>query len=174
MKALLCITFLALTGCISQPQLYAPPIQREPMLNGQAPKAPKDMLKMSDKETDAFIVQDIAKGTPDASRWTGQRPTVRLFVVETSGRKFVADYGIVEATFKDTGPLKINFFVNGQLLATVAENKSGIKRFEKPVPPEMLKTNVDNLLAIEVDKVWIAPEDHAKLGFLLSAIGLTH
>lgn len=163
---------ILLTGCISQPQIYAPPIQREPMLDGQAPKPPKDMLKMSDRETDAFIVQDIPKGGNDAWRWTGKRPTVRLFIAETAGRKLVVDYSIAEATLKDTGPIKLTFFVNDKPLETVAEVKHGVKHFEKLIPPEMLKVGVDNIFAIEVDKVWIAKEDGAQLGFILAAVGL--
>lgn len=174
MRTVLLISTLALGGCINQPQIYAPPIQREPVLDGQPPKPPKDMLRMSDRETDSYIIQDIPKGSPDPWRWTGQRPTVRLFVEDLKDRKLVVDYSIVEATMKDTGPLKFTFFVNDQPLATVAEDKTGVKHFEKLIPPEMLKANADNVLAVEVDKVWIAPGDGAHLGFLLGAVGLTH
>ena len=168
------VAALLLTGCISQPQLYAPPVQREPMLDGKPPQRPKDMLRMSDRETDAFIVQDIPKGGNDPWRWTGKRPTVRLYVTDTAGRKLVADYSIAEATLKDTGPVKLTFFVNGQPLATVNEDKQGVKHFEKQVPPEMLKSGADNIFAIEVDKVWIAKEDGAHLGFILAGVGLLH
>ena len=165
---------LTLTGCINQPQLYAPPVQREPVLDGQAPKAPKDMLRMSDRDTDAYIIQDIPKSGTDPWRWTGKRPTVRLAVAETSGLKLVVDYSVVENTLKDTGPVNLTFFVNGQPLATVHEDKKSIKHFEKSVPPEMLKPGVDNALAVEIDKVWIAKQDGAQLGFLIGGIGLTH
>ena len=173
MKPLLLIPLVLLAGCISQPQLYAPPIQREPMLDGQAPKPPKDVLKMSDLETDAYIVQDIPKGSPDPWRWTGKRPTVHLFVANPDGRKLVVDYSIAEATLKDTGPVKLTFFVNDQPLATVTEDKQGVKRFERPVPAEMLKAQADNTLAIEIDKVWIAKGDGAQLGFIIASVGLT-
>jgi hypothetical protein len=171
-----CLIFLGgafLTGCVSQPQTYAPPVQREPVLNGQAPKPPKHMLSMSDRETDAFIIQDIPTGSADPWRWTGKRPTVRLYVDDPGGHKLVADYSIAQATFKDTGPVKLTFYVNGQPLETVTENQQGVKHFEKPVPPEMLKPSADNLFAIEIDKVWIAKTDGAQLGFILASIGLT-
>lgn len=164
---------LVLTGCISQPQLYAPPVQREPVLDGQAPKPPKDMLRMSDRETDAYIVQDIPKGSADAWRWTGKRPTVRMFVADAKTRKLVVDYSIAEATFKDTGPVKLTFFVNDQPLATVSEDRHGVKHFEKEVPAGMLRVSADNMFAIEIDKVWIAKEDGAHLGFILASVGLT-
>ena len=83
--ALLSLLLVVLTGCINQPQTYAPPIQREPMLDGQAPKLPKEILRMSDRETDAYIVQDIPRGSPDAWRWTGKRPSVQVFVTDPSG-----------------------------------------------------------------------------------------
>jgi hypothetical protein len=162
-----------LVGCISQPQTYAPPIQREPMLDGQAPKPPKHILLMSDRETDAYIIQDIPRGVADAWRWTGKRPTVRMFVGDPSGRKLVVDYSIAEATLKDTGPVNLTIFVNDQLLASVAETKHGVKHFEKPVPPEMLKASADNTFAIEIDKVWVAKDDGAQLGFILASVGLS-
>ena len=173
MRSLLLLPVIVLTGCISQPQTYAPPIQREPVLNGQAPKPPKDILRMSERETDAYIVQDIPRESADAWRWTGKRPTVRLFVADPGGRKLVVDYSIAETTLKDTGPVTLSFFVNDQLLATVTEDRQGVKHFEKPVPPEMLKPSADNTFAIEIDKVWIAKEDGAKLGFILASVGLT-
>ena len=168
----LCLTLVTLTGCISQPQLYAPPIQREPMLDGKAPTPPKDMVRMSDGDTDSYIVQDIPKGSTDPWRWTGKRPTVRLFVAEPGGRKLVVDYTIAEATFKDTGPVALTFFINDKPLDTVKETRSGVKHFEKPVPAAMFKPNAGNIFAIEIDKVWIAPADGAHLGFMLSGVGL--
>jgi hypothetical protein len=164
---------LLLAGCISQPQTYAPPVQREPMLDGKAPKPPKDMLRMSDRETDAYIVQDIPKTGVEAWRWTGKRPTVRIYVDDPGGRKFVADYSVAQATLKDTGPVKLTFFVNDKPLATVSIDHDGQKHFEHDVPPEMLKPTEDNLFAIEIDKTWTAKEDGAQLGFMLAAIGLT-
>lgn len=162
----------ALTGCISQPQTYAPPVQREPMLDGQAPKPPKHILQMSDRETDAYIVQDIPRGSTDAWRWTGKRPTVRMFVGDPNGLKLMVAYSIAEATFKDTGPVKLTFYVNDKPLATVDEKQHGVKHFEQPIPPEMLKASADNLFAIEIDKVWIAKQDGAQLGFILASVGL--
>ena len=168
------LPFLILSGCISQPQTYAPPVQRQPMLDGNAPRPPKDMLRMSDPETDAYIIQDIPRGSVDPFRWTGKRPTVRMFVDDPGGRTLVVDYSVVNATLKDTGPVKLTFFVNDQPIGTVAEDRQGLKHFEKAVPREMLKASADNVIAIEVDKVWIAKEDGAHLGFLLGAVGLTH
>ena len=145
---------LLVAGCISQPQTYAPPIQREPVLDGQAPKPPKQMLQMSDAETDAYIVQDIPKGAPaNGWRWTGKRPTVRLYVTDPNGHKMAVDYSVAEATIKDTGPVKMTFYVNDQPLETVDEKTSGVRHFEKAIPPEMLKASADNTLAVEVDKV---------------------
>ena len=174
MRSLLLVPVIVLAGCISQPQTYAPPVQREPVLNGQAPKPPKEVVRMSERETDAYIVQDIPRNSDDPWRWTGKRPTVRLFVSDPGGRKLVVEYVIAQATLKDTGPVKLTFFVNDEPLATVAEDRPGEKHFEKPVPPQMLKASAENTFAIEIDKLWIAKEDGAQLGFLLVSVGLTH
>jgi hypothetical protein len=50
---------------------------------------------------------------------------------------------------------------------------SGEQHFEKAVPAEWIEPGKDTLLAASIDKVWVAPADGAKLGFILTRIGLT-
>jgi hypothetical protein len=165
---------LTLAGCVNQPQTFAPPVQRQPVLDGQTPKPAKQIVAMIDPDADASIVQDIQRGVSGTWRWAAKRPTVRIFATRAEGMKLKVDYTIADSTFKDTGPVKLIFFVNGQPLATVAETAAGQKLFEKPIPPEMLRANTDNLFAIEVDKVWVSKLDGAQLGFILTSVELTH
>jgi hypothetical protein len=115
------------------------------------------MLEMDDGSVDRHIVQDVSKGPSDAAwRWTGQNPVVKL------------------ETFRETGPVSITFFVNGHELGTVRYDTSGSKVFEAPVPPSWLHPGAENTLSALIDKVYISKQDGAKLGFILSRIGLVH
>jgi hypothetical protein len=174
MRLAVVLTALLLSvACVNQPQSFAPPIQRQPVLDGQAPKQARQVIEMADPDADAAIVQDIQHGASGPWRWTGRKPTVRLFVSSVEGRKLKVHYAIADSTFRDTGPLNLKFFVNGSLLATVAEAKPGEREFERAVPRESLRPNADNLFAIEIDKVWVSKVDGAQLGMILTSIGLT-
>jgi hypothetical protein len=164
---------LLLTACVRQPETYAPPMQRQPVLDGQAVRAPKRVVSMDDPEADAYIVSGLPKGERGQWRWAGKRPTVRLYVTGTAGLSFVADLSIADATFKDTGPVTLTYFVNGAPLTSTRFDRPGRQAIQHPIPPALLKPNGDNELAIEIDKVWIAPEDKAPLGFILASVGLS-
>ncbi len=172
MKTAVLLTLaLVSTGCVTMPEVYAPPVQRKPSLSDEAPKTSKYLLRMIEPETDAYIVQDIPRNEKGPWRWAGPKPTVRIYLTSTADLRAFVDYSVAEATFKDTGPVNFKFWVNGQLLGEARQDKPGAYTFEKPVPFQMLKPNYDNDLAVEVDKPWTAPGDGAKLGFILTSMG---
>jgi hypothetical protein len=130
------------------------------------------MLDMSDPDAERFFVQDISTGQQSPPwRWTGKRPTVRMNLNNGTGYRYQVVFAVPAATFKDTGPVSITFYVNSQPLETVRYNSPGNRTFEKPVPAAMLKPLAENTFAAEIDKLWTAP-DKAKLGFILVRIGL--
>lgn len=167
------VLLVSAAGCVRMPESYAPPVQRKPALNDDAPKTARRLLRMIEPETDAYIVQDIPKNEKGPWRWAGPQPTVRIYVTSTADTKVFVEYSVAEATFKDTGPVQFQFLVNGQLLGEVRHEKPGAFTFEKLVPPAMLKQNSENDIAVAVDKPWTAPGDGARLGFILTSIGFT-
>jgi hypothetical protein len=164
-------SLLALSACVTLPEVYAPPIQRKPALSEDAPRASKRLLRMVEPETDAYIVQDLPRGVSGPWRWAGPRPIVRIYLTSVADSKILVEYSVAEATFKVTGPVNFKFFVNEKLLGEAHHDKPGAYVFEKAVPAQMLKANAENDLAVEVDKPWTSPEDGAKLGFILTSIG---
>ena len=153
------------------PESYAPPVQRKPALSEDAPVTSGGILRMDQVETDAYILRDIPKGDTGPWRWTGARPTIRLYLTTIADYRARVEYTVAEATFKTTGPVTLRFFVNDQLLSEQRHDRPGNFTFEKPIPHKMLKANNDNDLAVEVDKPYVAERDGAKLGFILTAIG---
>jgi hypothetical protein len=168
--ALLLCLFSA--ACVSQPEIYAPPAQRKP-LDQEILVRSQPMLEMSDPSVDRFIVSDIAKGQqPSPWRWTGKRPTVKIPLKTVLNLKYVMQFALPEATFKDTGPVTITFLVNDKELDKVKYDTPGDKTFEKLVPRGMLQPMSENTVAADVDKPWISKNDGQKLGLILVKIGL--
>jgi hypothetical protein len=85
---------------------------------------------------------------------------------------YTLDFSIADSTFKDTGPVTLTFFVNDRIIGTRRYTLPGTYHFEQPVPPNWVEAGKEATLAAEIDKVWVAPQDGAKLGFILSRIGL--
>ncbi|MEO8025064.1 MAG: hypothetical protein ABI823_01240, partial [Bryobacteraceae bacterium] len=165
---------LTLSSCVTMPETYAPPIQRDPIENAR-PYRIQRVIAMGEPDAEAFLVKDIARGTAEggAWRWTQKRPTVRVVLKGAEKQKLVVDYTIPDATFAQTGPVTLDFYVNDQKLDTVRIVKAGQQHFEKPVPMEWLKANAENLLAVEIDKMYVSPQDQSTLGFVLTRMGLS-
>jgi hypothetical protein len=161
-----------LSSCQNMPEPYAPPVQRQPFEDGR-PHRMARIVNMSDGDAMAHVVQDIAPGEPSAWKWTGQKPTVKVTARTNEKLHYTIDFSIAEATLKDTGPVTLTFLVNDHPLDSVRYTRAGDYHFEKTVPPEWVEPLKDALLAVAIDKVWTAPADGAKLGFILTRIGLT-
>ncbi len=160
-----------LSGCQKLPETYAPPEQREPFENFRPYRITR-VVDMSDGDADSHIVSGILPAGGGSWRWASQRPTVRVLLRHVENLEFIMDFSVADATFKSTGPVAFTFFVNDHELGSANYTMPGVYHFEKPVPESWLEADKDATLAAEVDKVWVAPEDGAKLGFILTRIGL--
>jgi hypothetical protein len=164
-------SLLYLSGCEKMPETYAPPVQRQPFENFRPYRITR-VVNMSDGDVDSHVVHDIL-GTGGASwRWTGQHPTVRVILRQADNLVYTIDFSIADATFKETGPVTLTFFVNDHMLGSAHYTSPGTYHFEQPVPQGWVQAGKESTLAAEIDKVWVAPQDGAKLGFILSQIGL--
>ena len=154
------------------PEPYAPPVQRQPFEDAR-PHHIARIVAMADADAAAHFVRDIPPGEAAAWRWTNQNPAVRVLMKTTQGLRYTLDFTVPEVTFKQTGPVALTFRVNGHVLDTVKYTAFGEYHFEKAVPPEWVDTQKEALLEASIDKVFVAPGDGAKLGFILTRIGLT-
>lgn len=96
--------------------------------------------------------------------------------VKTAGVEnvhYVIDFSVAGATFKETGPVSVTFSVEDHELGTEHYNQPGQQHWEKIVPAEWLQPNTETEIGAKVDKVWTSPGDGAKLGLILTKIGLT-
>jgi hypothetical protein len=160
-----------LSGCGNVVESYAPPPQR-PVF--EAPISGVRVLNMADTDAETHFVQDISPSLEaNTWRWTGKRPAIRMFPGTTQNLSYLMDFAIPGATFTQTGPVTLSFFVNDHLLDEVHYPAPGRQRFEKAVPAEWLDANGYVILNAEIDKLWIPEKRDAKpLGFILVSLGL--
>ena len=114
---------VVLAGCSKQPDSLPekPEFVRESRVDMNSPHA------------DGAIIKDVmarAKGIP--WRWTNQNPQLRVWLSDTANRKLHVEFAVADATFKETGPIKVTWTVNDKPLDTVAYDSAGQKTYDHP------------------------------------------
>ena len=170
-RAALVAIVLGMSACQNMPEPYAPPVQRQPLEDLRPRFVP--VIDMAAADARKHFVQDISDKLEGSWRWCQQRPAVTVTVPSNEKLKYTIDFTVPEATFKDTGPVTLSFYVNDHLLDRVRYSKPGPLHFEKQVPAGWITPAKDNILAAEIDKMWVSKEDGSRLGFILTRIGLT-
>jgi hypothetical protein len=160
------------SSCQNMPEPYAPPMQRQPFEDAR-PHRMSRIVNMADSDAVSHFVKDITTGDPAPWKWTHQNPTVKVTPRTNLGLHYTIDFSLPEVTFKETGPVTLTFAVNGHTLDSVRYTAAGEYHYEKPVPPEWVEPLKESTVEASIDKVWVAPGDGAKLGFILVRIGLT-
>ena len=131
------------------------------------------VVNMSDPNADLRFVKDIEPVPQGGStwRWTGQQPTVKLLAYTTESLKLRVDFTLWPVALQQTGPVELTFMVNDRVLDKVRYTKPGYQHFEKQIPPDFLMTDVESTVSIRIDKMYVAPEDKKKFGFILTSVG---
>jgi hypothetical protein len=161
---------LLLAGCGRAPDIYAPPIQRQPLTGTEAHLA--SFIDMSDPQADAYIVRDVSHTTEQRTwRWAYKHPELRFYLRSIANVKFSLDAGVPDPSFKDTGPVTLTIRINDREFDRLRFDRAGNQHYEKPVPAEFLRAGTENLVAIEPDRLWISKQDGAALGFVLVKAG---
>src|SRR5262245_19768315 len=104
------ISFLE-TSCGNQPVAYSLPAQKSLDL-GPDPSGIGAFVTMEDPTVDDYIVRDISPA-PGSHRWAMRNPELRFRLDGSAYSKFVAEFAIVESTFKTTGPLTVSAIIQG-------------------------------------------------------------
>jgi hypothetical protein len=138
---------------------------------------PEEILTLGESFTSAqpdaeqYFIKDIRGLEGGTWRWTLTEPEMRLHLVSATNRCFRMDIGVHEVTLRQTGPLKLEIHVNGQLLDSPVYDTPGDRRYEKAVPARMLKERAENRILVRVLNPWQAPDPGVRLGFLLFGAG---
>jgi hypothetical protein len=172
-RPILAPTILALTlaGCVRYPEPYAPPTQRLP-LDVDAPERLKHFIAMSDPLAPRHIVSGVLPELHDDSwRWTLQNPVFRFHLPTTLGLTLQADLTVPDASFQQTGPVRITVWVETHQLAVIEFKKPDKILWRKEVPAAWLPTDQPVQVNMQIDKM-MRSGDKA-WGFIVTSIGFT-
>ncbi|MGI8992311.1 MAG: hypothetical protein ACR2I2_22370 [Bryobacteraceae bacterium] len=170
MRSSLTLAAVLLLAACNRDPWYAPPPQRHPVMTDDHPRG--RTIGMGDPSADMYIVRDIGQTVEGGLwRWTYERPELRFWLDTTANLKLSVEFSCSELTLPKTGPVTISFFVNGHLLGATTCARPGSYRFEKPVPPAWLDAAKPDAVSARADKLWTAPSDGKKLGFILIRAG---
>jgi len=147
------------------------PVQK-PLDLGPDPGGLTAFITMDDPTADDYVVRDISSQR-DHHRWAFARPEMRFRVPDAGYAKFVAEFAVVEATFKGTGPVTVSADVEGRNIGSMRCDRPGDYRLEGRVPPEVLAPGKDLHVTFRAQPRWVSPEDGSELSFYLKSAGFT-
>lgn len=114
-----------------------------------------------------YIVKDVlASGSPNGY-WTLDRPQLRFQLSSVQHDVFREHFYIPSDILKQTGPLMVDYYVNGHLLDQVRFAQDGEVVYRHTVPREWLKIDAPTIVEMHVRNPYIAPNGGARLGVLL-------
>ncbi|HWB87228.1 MAG TPA: hypothetical protein VG675_24000 [Bryobacteraceae bacterium] len=158
-----------MAACGRHAPSYPVPPQFESSL-GLDPGELRPAVQMDDADADRYIVRDISP-EPLALRWAFLHPELRLQVENAEHLKFYMEFVVPDVTFRETGPVVVSCSINGKLLGSVRCPHPGRYRFEKPVPPGLVKERVPVTVSANAEPRYVAKADKAQLSFLLAGAG---
>jgi hypothetical protein len=171
-NVLLVSTLISMVSCSTAPKPAASPGSPPAAAMKVRSNPTKASISMNDPAIDDYIVKDISDTLEGATwRWGYERPEVRLQLKQTGGQKLEAHFSVADATFKTTGPVTVNFFVNNKNVGTMKITKPGDQVFSKEVPAALLSTTDMTDVAIEAKPFWTSASDGRHLTVILTQVG---
>jgi hypothetical protein len=117
-----------------------------------------------------YLVKGVQVGPPDQDGyWTLDQPELRFRLSSTGHHWFMERFLLPRENLLQTGPLRVDFYVNGHLLDHAVFAHDGEVLYQHDVPETWLKTNAFTTVRMVVHNPYIARADGAKLGVLLTA-----
>lgn len=115
-----------------------------------------------------YIVKGVIVTGPKADGyWTRANAELQFRLSTVQHHIFRERFYLPPQTLQQTGPLAIDFYVNGYLLDQAHFGKSGELTYQHDVPMEWLKAGSLTTVQMQVHNPYIAPRDGARLGVLL-------
>jgi hypothetical protein len=162
----------ALLVCACSPNFEVAPPPQKVMPRGNDPGYDSLLAEMSDGSADSYVVSDMLGRADGAEwRWTNQHPRFRMSPEPDMRWRFYATFTVPGVVLRRVGPVTVRFVLNDHVLATRTYKKDGGYKFEQLVPEGILAAKSPAVLGLDIDPVYIAEADGAKLGILLRAIG---
>jgi hypothetical protein len=117
-----------------------------------------------------YLVRGVQVGAPDQpGYWTLDQPELRFRLSTTEHHWFMERFFLPRESLQQTGPLRVDFYVNGHLLDQAVFAKDGDTLYQHDVPASWLKTDGFTSVRMYVHNPFIMPVPGVKLGVLLTA-----
>jgi len=117
-----------------------------------------------------YVVKGVLVGPPDQTGyWTLDQPELRFRLASTEHHWFMERFFLPRETLKETGPLRVDFYVNGHLLDQAVFAKDGDTLYQHDVPESWLSIGGFTSLRMYIHNPYVAPRDHARLGVVLQS-----
>ncbi len=115
-----------------------------------------------------YIVKGMVVGDPKADGyWTLDESELQFRLRSVQHHVFRERFYLPYDTLKVTGPLQVDYYVNGHLLDHAQFAKDGEVTYQHDVPEDWLKTEDLTMVQMQVHNPYVSPRDGVKLGVLL-------
>ena len=129
-------------------------------------------MNVSSADAYKYFIDEIILCPPKSEVcWTLDSPELKFWLASNRDRVFTARFRLSPDTLQQTGPLMIDYFINGHFLERVRYAEEGEHTYRRAVPSDWLSTGDYTVVKIQVRNPYIAPVDGAKLGVLLISAG---
>jgi hypothetical protein len=162
------LSLLLLSSCHGDVAVSPPEEQRTAVY--QAPGL-GPFVRMNQINAEEHFVSGVYGLEAGAWRWTGRQAVLRLQLKEAAGLKYAMKFAVPREVLAHRSPLRLRVLLNGKLWEQLEYEKDGIYDFEKPVPPDLLKPQAENLVALEVEAPLPARAGGHELGLILVQAG---
>lgn len=125
-----------------------------------------DHVDNSNPGDERSMLRDFMPGPAGRWRWTFERPALLMNAPKRPNTKFSMDLVVHSGTFKETGPIRLSVFVNGQKIGEKVFNSAENQTFASAVPLNVLREDGIALVETRLDKYYKSPEDGQKMGYL--------
>jgi hypothetical protein len=117
-----------------------------------------------------YLVKGVLVGSPEQTGyWTLDQPELRFRLSSTEHHWFMERFFLPLEVLKQTGPLRVDFWVNGHLLDQAVFPKDGDVLYQHDVPASWLKADGFTTVRMYVHNPYVSPADRTRLGVLLTA-----
>jgi hypothetical protein len=162
---------LLLVSCVPAPESYPVPPQHKPLGPVEEIVSIGDYVTAAQPDASLYFARGVKDLEAGRFRWTFETAELKYHLRTVQNRALQIDLGINDIAFRQTGPPRLAIYVNGNLLDTPVYNRPGDYRFEKPVPPSMLKEFAENRVTLQVLNPWQSPDPNVRLGILMFGAG---
>jgi preprotein translocase subunit Sec61beta len=115
-----------------------------------------------------YIVKGMIVGDPKGDGyWTLDETELRFRLSSLEHHVFREHFYLPFETLKQTGPLRVDYYVNGHLLDQAQFAKDGDVVYQHDVPKDWLKAGTLTMVEMRVHNPYVSPRDGVKLGVLL-------